>query len=95
MGALPSREVLMGSSVKKGKRHERRQVSSHPVPAFRDSAGVAGSPVEKNVLEMYQSGLVLWKVGSRLQGLLWFCVFCPESRDPVCRREHWILPPVP
>lgn len=49
--------------------------------------------VEKNVLEMYQPGFVLWKVGSRLQGLLWFCVFCPKPRDPVCRREHWILSP--
>lgn len=44
MGALPSREVLMGFRVRKGKHHERRQVSSHRVPAFRDSAGVAGSP---------------------------------------------------
>lgn len=48
---------------------------------------------EKNVLEMHQCGLVLWKVGSRLQGLLLFCVFCPKPRDPVCRREHWLLSP--
>lgn len=34
----------MGSSVKKGKHRESRQVASHPVPAFKDSAGVTGSP---------------------------------------------------